>query len=40
MPKDIINLEGLTVDAIEKEKKDSKEYGIVFRHRDGLYPSK
>ena len=39
MPKEIINLEGLTVDVIEK-RKEKDAYGIVFKHRDGLYTPK
>lgn len=41
MPKEIINLEGLTVDTIEQKTSDNKiEYGIFFKHRDGLYEAK
>lgn len=40
IPKDIINLEGLTVDTIEREGESKQAYGIVFKHRDGVYPAK
>jgi len=36
IPNDVINLEGLTVDKIDKGGRT----GIVFKHREGLYPSK
>jgi hypothetical protein len=40
MPKDIISLEGLMVDTVERGEKNDKEYGVVFRHRDGVYQAK
>lgn len=36
LPKDIINLEGLHVVEINK----GEEFGICFKHRDGLLPAK